>query len=720
MKATRTPRPLTGPAERGGGYSISVWVALAAGAFLLRGLYLAELRHTPFFSVLVGDGQQYDAWAQRIAAGDWVGTGVFYQTPLYPYLLAIVFKIAGHQVFLVRVLQAALGSASCLLLAFAGQRLFGRRAGFIAGVLLAISPSAIFFDGLIQKSSLDLFLLTGLFAALAAFRDATRRRWLVMAGTALGLLMLNRENARVLYPVVIVWVLTAFRHETLRRRATWTAIVTACVAMVLVPVGVRNAVAGGEFMVSTSQLGPNFYIGNHTGAQGSYEPLVEGHGHAGREQSDARQIAEAASHSTLTSGQVSSYWLSRALSEIRQQPRSWLQLMGRKLLLTFNAGELVDTESIAEYARYSMVLRIASWTGFGVLLPVAVIGMWITRRDWRRLVLLYTTIAAMAVSVAAFYVLSRYRFPIEPLLMLFAGAALAALPRVSIDWRDWTPGLMAAAGIAMVAHIPMTPAWGGTHYNVGSELVRLGRPSEAIPLLQAAVAIDPADASAHYNLGLAYQRIGDPDRSIGSLQTATRLRPADVDTRQALAAVLRADGRHDEAMAELKHGVDLQPQSARAHLNYGVALWQAGQRDRALTEYELAARLEPDDATARNNFGAALQQLGRTSEAVAEYHAALANNPDYAEAHANLALALAETANPDGAREHFTAALRLQPDNFGLHANYAEFLHRQGRVDDAIGEYEHAIALAQAAGRHDDAEQLAKALRALTGVRHHS
>ena len=32
----------------------------------------------------MGDSHAYDAWAQRIAAGDWVGGDVFYQAPLYP------------------------------------------------------------------------------------------------------------------------------------------------------------------------------------------------------------------------------------------------------------------------------------------------------------------------------------------------------------------------------------------------------------------------------------------------------------------------------------------------------------------------------------------------------------------------------------------------------------------------------------------------------------
>ena len=60
------------------------WLALAAAAALalvLRLAYLTELGGTPVLAGLMGDSRSYDAWAQRIAGGEWLGTEVFYQTP---------------------------------------------------------------------------------------------------------------------------------------------------------------------------------------------------------------------------------------------------------------------------------------------------------------------------------------------------------------------------------------------------------------------------------------------------------------------------------------------------------------------------------------------------------------------------------------------------------------------------------------------------------------
>ena len=176
-------------------------------ALLVRMAYLKELNGSPLLSVLLGDGRQYDAWAQQIAGGQWVGTEIFYQTPLYPYWLAVIFSIAGHNLDLVRLIQAILGAASCVLLGLAGRRFFSDRVGVIAALLLAVYPPAFFFDGLIQKSSLDIFLVTLALVLLAEFDHRPDWKWLAALGATTAALVLNRENALVLYPVIGAWLL---------------------------------------------------------------------------------------------------------------------------------------------------------------------------------------------------------------------------------------------------------------------------------------------------------------------------------------------------------------------------------------------------------------------------------------------------------------------------------------------------------------------------------
>src|SRR5689334_21608780 len=167
-----------------------------AAALGVRLLHVWQIRRAPFFDVLLGDARGYDAWARRLAAGDWIGRDVFYQAPLYPYFLGVIYAVAGRSLLLVRVVQAIIGAGSCVLLAIAGRRFFSARVGVLAGAALALYAPAIFFDGLIQKATLDLFFIALTLSLAGAILDNPSRRWRWLAlGTALGALSLTRENA---------------------------------------------------------------------------------------------------------------------------------------------------------------------------------------------------------------------------------------------------------------------------------------------------------------------------------------------------------------------------------------------------------------------------------------------------------------------------------------------------------------------------------------------
>ena len=147
---------------------------------------------------------------------------------------------------------------------------------------------AIFFDGLIQKSALDLFFLC-LVLWLASGLDAEPApylRWWGL-GLAMGALVLTRENALIFVAGILFWLAVRFRSLGWRR-LVFAALFLGGMAVLLLPVALRNQWVGGEFHLTTSQLGPNFFIGNHEGATGVYQPLRPGRGDARYERLDAR------------------------------------------------------------------------------------------------------------------------------------------------------------------------------------------------------------------------------------------------------------------------------------------------------------------------------------------------------------------------------------------------------------------------------------------------
>lgn len=549
-----------------------VWpiLLILAGALLVRGAYLYEARAVPSSRHLMGDGAGYYRWAEDIADGNWIGEESFYQAPLYPYVLGVCFRAVGANVWTVRVVQAVWGALAVACLWFAGSRLFGRSVGWLAAVMLAMYAPAVFFDGIVQKASLACFLTCALLAAMAWYEGGARVYRALVVGVIAALLAVTRENAFVWLAIVAVW-LWMLRREV-RQGVDWVALGTYAigVSLVLFPVGLRNKVVGGEWSVSTFQAGANFYIGNHLGADGRYQPLVRGHETPTFERRDATLLAERDLGRQLTAKGVSDYWLSRAMGDIRAEPARWVGLMGRKMLMVWNRYEVSDAESQYVHESFSVLLRaLGSVWHFGVLCPLAAVGVMSTGFRWRRLWVYHALIASMALAVALFFVLARYRLPLVPLLIVFAATGCVEIQR-GIRLRRFRSlalwGVVALV-VATIVNWPMhdeqrlnAMAW----MNVGTALAKEGDLSGATGYFLRALEGHPESAEANNNLAQALALQGDFGRAVPHYQAALAAAPGLLGVDYNLAVALEQVGRVDSAIRHYRRATELDPWDAEA------------------------------------------------------------------------------------------------------------------------------------------------------------
>src|SRR5437867_3477425 len=174
---------------------IDRWDLAAGGgvfalALLLRLTYVSQIESAGLGRYLRLDPLYYHEWGRRIAAGDWLGREVFEMSPLYAYYLGVLYRLFGEGMLLPRVIQGALGALVCGLLVIAGRRAFAKAEVLAAGLLFAFYGPALFYDGQLMKTSLEIS-----FAALAtlAFFAASRASqspnpsWLFVGGFLLGL-----------------------------------------------------------------------------------------------------------------------------------------------------------------------------------------------------------------------------------------------------------------------------------------------------------------------------------------------------------------------------------------------------------------------------------------------------------------------------------------------------------------------------------------------------
>jgi hypothetical protein len=495
--------------------SARVAAAVFALALVVRLAYGFEIRDLPTLHELVMDAQRYDRLARDILDHGWRPREAFYQAPLYPYLLAAVYAASGRSLTAMRVAQALLGALTAALAALAGGRLWERAGGAaadhrravaaaaIAGVLAALYAPAVFYNPLLLKTVPALFLESAALVLLLppAGRGLSPARALA-AGAALGGAALLQESLLLLAPAAAVYVAVAGEDATdpeaagpgtaaeterprhveegerpphaptsRRRRAGAALALLAGAALALAPAALLNYAASGEVLLTSSQGGMNFYIGNARGATGTYAALSSGSQVPERQRADAQRLAAAfasrergrpVTPGELDAAEVSRLFWRETRREIAADPGAWLRLLLRKVRLFWNAYELPDAEGFRVYRRESLLLRCDPVV-FGIVAPLAAVGLLALCRGGprrRRRALLPALLAGTAcAAVVAFFVFGRYRLAALPFLLPLAAAGALELIAVSTRARAASLGaaarpaldlaLLAAAGLAV-------------------------------------------------------------------------------------------------------------------------------------------------------------------------------------------------------------------------------------------------------------------------------
>lgn len=180
--------------------------------------------------------------------------------PLFPYALAATYKVVGVGSATARweagrMLEAALGAVTVLLIGLISLRLWGRRAALMSSALAAVYPPLVLVGSSLMTESLFMPLaLASVLAALIARSSANQLRWCLLSGLLLGLGALTRGNGLALLLPIAALVWTG--RPVLSRRALRAPLaVVIALALTLVPWTVRNANTFHEFVPVTTETG---------------------------------------------------------------------------------------------------------------------------------------------------------------------------------------------------------------------------------------------------------------------------------------------------------------------------------------------------------------------------------------------------------------------------------------------------------------------------------
>jgi tetratricopeptide (TPR) repeat protein len=559
------------------------FLCVFAVAAILRVAYTLASRHSPFFDHLDLDSRFYDLWARRIAAGDWIGDDVFFMGPLYSYFLALIYKIAGPDLVVVKIVQSVFGGLTAGVAYLLGREFFGVVAGLIAGFLAALYVPFIFYDSSILFPVLATLLNTLMLYFLARGVLRSSLRAFVIAGLLAGLSAAGNASVLAFGPFVVGFLLL-YGRERFGVRLRKALLFLIGVALVVGPVAVRNLAVGKDFVPLTSNAGLNLYIGNNKASTGAY---VKPEGLDVYTDPSGRTIAEAAVGRELKPSEVSAYWTGRALDYIRDNPGRSAANLVRKLFLFWSVYEIPQIEHLPFEKRYSWLLRIPSPT-YGVVCPLGILGMILALRRRREAWLLFLFVASYAFTIVAFFVVARYRLPVVPALMVFAGYAVVWGVSHAAR-RDLRPLAYAIAGVValyVLVHVnfyridPMS-GFAQSYYRLGVIYEKKGSMTDAMESYRKALDLDPELTAAHLNAGILLSRVG----------------------------------RYGEAKAELMRTVELDPGYAKAYYNLGLVYAEEAVNDSALLMMEKAIELKSDYGLAKLGKAGVYYETARFDEA---------------------------------------------------------------------------------------------------------
>jgi 4-amino-4-deoxy-L-arabinose transferase-like glycosyltransferase len=335
--------------------------------------------------------------------------------PLYIFFLAGIYRLFDSPAT-VRLVQAALGAAGCVLAYLIGRRIAGPATGLVAAMVLSLHPLTAYLAGLHLTENLFLFLV--LLMILLSLHVAERPTPAATAGlgVVVGLAVLTRAVFLAFLPFLLAWTLSVWgARNTLTYRVFGLIVVTALA--VILPWTIRNYVVLGTLVPVQSNGGMVFWAGNNPLSEGGVVLPTPRTWTEGPPPDDDKY-----GWRSLTVGETNQRYVHAALTWIWNHPRDYARLLMHKLTHLYGLSRAVDERESSVPAKAEPIL-VAYHVAF---LALALGGLGVTYRQWRTLSLLLALIVFTNLTALLFGGSARYTIPMLPSLSLLAAVAVVA------------------------------------------------------------------------------------------------------------------------------------------------------------------------------------------------------------------------------------------------------------------------------------------------------
>jgi len=325
--------------------------------------------------------------------------------PLYPFFIAAIYWLVGAQPLAVELAQCVLGVGIAVLTFLLARKLFGETTALLAFAVTLFFPELFVLCTFLYTETLfiTLFLLMIWLALKAMERPDIKS--LALAGVVGGLASLTRGVTMLFPGILFAALLTKYR---LGKSLQSTIIYALFFALPILPWTIRNYAAFKTFVPIAVGTGDVFWTGNYLPFDGKYNYEKTMHlmddMTKGMDQIERNERLMAEAKKNIASEPVKSAWLM-----VRKFFRFWLWIYEGK-----PTGQQRTGNALVQW-----ILKICYYP----ILLLFLLGIYWTRNRWRELSLIHWLILYYASIHAIMLVVPRYRFPLLPLMIVFAAEA---------------------------------------------------------------------------------------------------------------------------------------------------------------------------------------------------------------------------------------------------------------------------------------------------------
>jgi len=329
-----------------------------------------------------------------------------FRPPLFPFLWGLVYPWIGEWYTPIRMAHAVLSAITCVLVFFAGQRLLDRPSGLAGALLCAFYPALIWHGINVMTEPLFIFFLTLLILLLLRVKDRPSALVGFGAGVSAALGVLSRSALVGFVPLAALWLLFALA------RKRWVALVFLLgFTCAMSPWWIRNWQVFHHFALTTTDGGHGFLIGNNarsrTDPRGVYVP---------EDWSFIKDVI----HDELA---INQQFYQKGLGFITTHPGEWVRLAVDKFCRFWRFYP--HTDFVAR--KYAIIYGISYSALFPFILAGAILSFRSLAAQRGKLLLIYLLVFYMTAIHMIFIAVIRYREPLMPFLLGFAGYGLTRL-----------------------------------------------------------------------------------------------------------------------------------------------------------------------------------------------------------------------------------------------------------------------------------------------------